>query len=186
MSNYYLSNVQRTLRSAVLAGWLVDAKARTDLAFVVRALTSDRAIGYYVNAIDTFVWLCEVAYVSGQIARLLVAIAATWIDETVSASQPIPDVDIDIEEVLSEYDAYHKPVLEDAVVPFTRPVPAIESAPIDWKLWGVRDLRAASQRAPFDIPARDESGKMFNKAALVEMYDDALHFAVWGEEVEAA
>lgn len=80
----------------------------------------------------------------------------------------------------------------DTVVPFARPYRKPACEPINWSLWGVRDLRTASQRSPFGIPARDESGKMFNKAALCDMYTVAMANAFgsntyWqSEELEAA
>lgn len=50
------------------------------------------------------------------------------------------------------------------------PPPVIESAPVDWSLWGVRELRSATLRAAFSIPSRI-AGKVPTKAELVRLYE---------------
>ena len=181
MSNYYFSNVQRTLRSAVLAGWIVDSQAHYVAGRLIQALTSRRAVRYYINAIETFIWLCKAAYVFGQIARILVAIAITWLDATVEESQA-PAAPMELEE-------QHQPIITDTVVPFTRPYRKPVEEPIDWSKWSADDLKKASQREPFNIPLRGNK-KVLSKPQLIDLYTVALangfdSNAVWSDSAAA-
>ncbi len=177
MSNSYFSNVKRTLRAAVLAGWIIDSQAHYIAGRIIQALTSRRAIAFYVNAIDTFIWLCKAAYVFGQIARILVAIAITWLDAKVEESQT-PAAPMELEE-------RHQPIITDTVVPFQRPYRKPVCEPIDWSKWSADDLKKASQREPFNIPLRANK-KVLSKPQLIDFYTVALangfdSNAVWSE-----
>lgn len=171
MSNYF-SNVQRTLRAAVLAGWIIDSQAHYIAGRIIQALTSRRAIAFYVNAIDTVIWLCKAAHVLGQIARILVAIAITWLDTKVEESlAPVADAE--------------QSTLTDTVVPFTRPYRKPVEEPIDWSQWSADDLKKASQREPFNIPLRANK-KVLSKPQLIDLYTIALangfdSNAIWSE-----
>ena len=89
----------------------------------------------------------------------------------------IPDIDIDIEQVMEDYESYHKPQLTDVVVPFTRPYRTPACEPINWQLWGIRDLRRASQRAAFGVPV-EVDGKSLTKPQFVALYEAALEVAI--------
>lgn len=174
MSNSYFSNVKRTLRAAVLAGWIIDSQAHYIAGRLIQALTSRRAIAFYVNAADTFIWLCKAAYVLGQIARILVAISITWLNAKVEESlEPV------------ELEEQHQPIITDTVVPFQRPYRKPVEEPIDWSKWSADDLKKASQREPFNIPLRANK-KVLTKPQLIDFYTVALangfdSNAVWSE-----
>ena len=89
----------------------------------------------------------------------------------------VPNVDIDMDEVMAIYEAHHKPVITDTVIPFTRPYRKPVCEPINWQLWGLRDLRKASQRSGFGIPA-DCNGKSLTKPQFVTLYQAALEGAI--------
>ena len=71
----------------------------------------------------------------------------------------IPDVNIDMDEVMAGYEAHHRLVIEDTVIPFTRPYRKPICEPINWAQWGIRDLRRASQRAAFGVPVEVNRGR---------------------------
>ena len=179
--SYYFSNVKRTLRAAVLAGWIIDSQAHYIAGRIIQALTSRRAIAFYVNAADTFIWLCKAAYVLGQVARILVAIAITWLDAKVAESQA-PMAPMEPEE-------NHQSIITDTVVPFQRPYRKPVEEPIDWSKWTADDLKKASQREPFNIPLRVNK-KVLSKPQLIDFYTVALANgfdpnAVWSESAAA-
>ncbi len=76
-------------------------------------------------------------------------------------------------------------VINDAVVPFSRPYRQPEAAEMDWQQWSVSDLRKASQRHMFNIPLRID-GKVLTKKQLVNFYTVAMANGFDSETVWAA
>lgn len=76
-------------------------------------------------------------------------------------------------------------VVNDTVVPFSRPSRKPEAAEMDWQQWSVSDLRKASQRRMFNIPLRVD-GKVLTKKQLVDFYTVAMANDFDSETVWAA
>lgn len=85
----------------------------------------------------------------------------------------VPDVDIDMGELMAGYEAHHRPIITDTVVPFQWPYRRPHCEPIDWTQWGLRDLRKAVQRSGFGIPA-ERNGRSLTKPQFVALYEAAL------------
>lgn len=85
----------------------------------------------------------------------------------------VPTLDLDIEAELAQMDVHHRPIIEDAVVPFQRPYRKPEIVAIDWSKWDIRDLKKARLRKAFGIPAT-RHGKSLTKPQFIELYEAAL------------